>query len=189
MPFLLCCKESSPVVINNFFFFFIQGPLQMSGPIKHNTTGLWVKKKKNTAQRAEEKSGLMNIHVAIGLGVRCLRELWAVAKWFVWQETAKKKKKSKQSFSFLPLQFPKCQCHRLKGYGSVCPQVTPKIPTSTPFPLLFFPSVSTFWQKSVVCEVVLSRMANKQSHLRTGQSTLQHFKHLFQLTACLTSAG
>lgn len=27
------------------FFFFIQGPFQMSGPIKHNTTGLWVEKK------------------------------------------------------------------------------------------------------------------------------------------------
>lgn len=37
-----------------FFFFFIQGPFQMSGPIKHNTTGLWVEKKK-TAQGREEK--------------------------------------------------------------------------------------------------------------------------------------
>lgn len=46
MPFLLCCEESSPVVINNFlFFFFIQGPFQISGPIKHNTTGLWMEKK------------------------------------------------------------------------------------------------------------------------------------------------
>lgn len=45
MPFLLCCKEGSPVVINKFFFLFTQGPFQMSGPIKHNTTGLWVGKK------------------------------------------------------------------------------------------------------------------------------------------------
>lgn len=60
---------------------------------------------------------------------------------------------------------------------------------SSPPPPPFFFSVSKFGQKSFLCEVVLSRMANKQSHLRTGYSTLQHFRHLFQLTACLTSAG
>lgn len=53
----------------------------MSGPIKHNTTGLWVEegkgnKKKNPpanpAQRAEKKSELiMNIHVAAGLNDCC----------------------------------------------------------------------------------------------------------------------
>ena len=32
-------------------------------------------------------------------------------------------------------------------------------------------------------------MANKQSHLSTGQGPLQHFIHLFQFAACLTSAG
>lgn len=35
-------------------FFLIQGPFQMSGPLKYNTTGLWTEK--NTAQRAEKKS-------------------------------------------------------------------------------------------------------------------------------------
>ena len=75
------------------------------------------------------------------------------------------------------------------GQGSVCPQVTPKTTKSNshlPPPLL---SVSRFSQKSFLCEVVLSKMANKQSHLSTGQSTLQHFRHLFHFTACLTSAG
>lgn len=59
----------------------------MSGPIKHNTTGLWVeegrkekKRKKKTqqhpAQRAEKKSELiMNIHVAGGLNDCCLAGL------------------------------------------------------------------------------------------------------------------
>lgn len=58
-------------------------------------------------------------------------------------------------------------------------------------PVYFFPSVSKFVQKSIffLCEVMLSRMANKQSHRCTGQSTLQHFRSLFQLAACLTSAG
>lgn len=73
------------------------------------------------------------------------------------------------------------------GQSSVCPQV-PK----PQLQLLFFTpflSVSKFRQKSFLCEVVLSRMANKQSHLSAGRAPLQHFRHLFQFTACLTSAG
>lgn len=63
----------------------------MSGPIKHNTTGLWVKKKPHPAQRAEKKSELiMNIHAAGGLNDCCFTGLWAVAKQFVRKEMAEK---------------------------------------------------------------------------------------------------
>lgn len=47
----------------------------MSGPIKHNTTGLWVGGggEKKTAQRAEKKSGLiMHIHVVGRFNDCCL---------------------------------------------------------------------------------------------------------------------
>lgn len=186
MPFLLCCKESSPVVINNFFFLYSRTFTNVRANQTQHDRSLG-EKEKNTAQRAEKKSGLMNIHVAIGLGVRCLRELWAVAKWFVWQETAKKKKK--KSFFFSPLTISKMSMSQTRRVWLCVPTSDSQNPNFNSFSSPFFPSVSKFWQKSVVCEVVLSRMANKQSHLRTGQSTLQHFKHLFQLTACLTSAG
>lgn len=56
----------------------------MSGPIKHNTTGLWVeegreekKNQQHPAQRAEKKSELiMNIHVAGGLNDCCFTSGW-----------------------------------------------------------------------------------------------------------------
>lgn len=69
----------------------------------------------------------------------------------------------------------------------------PRVPTSdsqnpsiNSFLLLFCQQV---WAGKFACKVVLSRMANKQSHCCTGWRTLQHFRHLFHLTACLTSAG
>lgn len=69
----------------------------MSGPIKHNTTGLWVeegrekrkkgekktkqKKQRHPAQRAEKKSELvMNIHVAGGLNDCCFTGLQSGGK-------------------------------------------------------------------------------------------------------------
>ena len=75
------------------------------------------------------------------------------------------------------------------GQSFVCPRVTPKSPTPSLFFFYPFLSISKFEQKSYLCEVVLSRMAAKQSHLATVHSPLQHFRHLFQFTACLTSAG
>lgn len=61
------------------------------------------------------------------------------------------------------------------------------------------PNINSFFFLLLICQqiragkfvgkVVLSRMANKQSHHCAGWSTLQHFRHLFHLTACLTSAG
>ena len=124
----------------------------MSGPIKHNTTGLWVEKK-NTAQRAEQRSGLvLNIHVVGGLNDCCLRELWAMAKQFVWQETAEKVRGFFFHLiflnSFLSLTISKCQCHGpTMGRGSVCPQVTLKKPNFNSFFIPSFFPVSKFWQK------------------------------------------
>jgi len=65
--FFSCHKQ-----LSFFFFLFIQGPFQMSGPIKHNKTGLLVEKR-NTAQRAEKKNRLiMHIHVAGRFNDCCL---------------------------------------------------------------------------------------------------------------------
>lgn len=56
------------------------------------------------------------------------------------------------------------------------------------FPLLLL-ICQQIWAGKFVGKVVLSRTANKQSHHCAGWSPLQHFRHLFHLTACLTSAG
>lgn len=115
----------------------------MSGPIKHNTTGLWVKKK-HPAQRAEKKSELiMNIHAAGGLNDCCFTGLWAVAKQFVRKEMAEKVSLL-STFSHPPPEISKHRSQINNGQGSVCPQVTRKIPTST----LFFPLLFIFFPLS-----------------------------------------
>lgn len=97
--------------------------------------------KRNTAQRAEKKSGLiMNIHVVGGLSDCCLKELWAVAN-----SLSGKRQIKKVSF-FFPHNFQMSMSENHNSQGSVCPQVTPKIPTSTLFFRFFF--VSKFGQES-----------------------------------------
>lgn len=145
----------------------------MSGPIKHNTTGLWVEKN-NTAQRAEQRSGLvLNIHVVGGLNDCCLRELWAMAKQFVWQETAEKVRVFFIFLnSFLSLTISKCQCHRpTMGRGSVCPQVTLKIPTST----LFYPPL--FPCQQILAKKKFSLQSGAQQNGKQTEPFLHWLEH------------
>lgn len=194
MPLLLRCEESSPVVINNFFFFLYSRTFSnvRANQTQHDRS--LGEKKKHPAQRAEKKSELiMNIHAAGGLNDCCFTGLWAVAKQFVRKEMAEKVS-FLSTFSHPPLKFPNINVTDQQWTGLCVPTSDSQNPNSNSFfftPVYFFPSVSEFVQKSFffLCEVMLSRMANKQSHRCTGQSTLQHFRSLFQLAACLTSAG
>lgn len=94
----------------------------------------------------------------------------------------------RQPFLSPPHPFQMSMSEQHNGQGPACPRVTPEIPTSTLFPPLLL-ICQHIWAGKFVGKVVLSRMANKQSHHRAGWSMLQHFRHLFHLTACLTSAG
>lgn len=150
----------------------------MSGPIKHSTTGLGVG---NKIQLRGQRRGVMNIHVVGGLNGCCLKELWPA-------ENSLDIKR--QLFLSPPHPFQMSMSKQHNGQGLVCPRVTPKIPTSTLFFFFFLLLIcQQIWAGKFVGKVVLSRMANKQSHHCAGWSTLQHFRHLFHLTACLTSAG
>lgn len=59
-------------------------------------------------------------------------------------------------------------------------------PPPPPFLLLICQQI---WAGKFAGKVVLSRTATKQRHGCAGRSALQRFRHLFHLTACLTSAG
>lgn len=161
MPFLLCCKESSLVVINNLFSPFIHRPFQMSGPIKHSTTGLWVKKR-NTAQRAEKKSGLiMNIHVVGGLNDCCLKELWAVAN-----SLSGKRQMKKKSKLFFFLTTSKCQCQRTTTRKALCAHKwLPKSQHRLFFSCFF---LSANLGRKVSLRSGAQQNGNKQSHRCTG---------------------
>ena len=147
--------------------------------------------RKNTAQGAEKKSGLiLHIHVVGRFNDCRLQELWAAARKKIgWQETAENKKCAFNCF--LSLTMSKCQGHRPTMAKALCAHNDSQNPNS-----LVLPSSSSFslsadlGRKSFLCEVVLSRMANThtQSSLHAGKGSLQHFRHLFQFTTCLTSA-
>lgn len=155
MPFLLCCKESSLVVINNLFSPFIHRPFQMSGPIKHSTTGLWVKKR-NTAQRAEKKSGLiMNIHVVGGLNDCCLKELWAVAN-----SLSGKRQMKKKSTLFFFSQLPNVNVREPQHARLCVPTSDSQNPNIDSFFPVFF--CQQIWAGKFLYEVVLSRMATNR---------------------------
>lgn len=107
----------------------------MSGPIKHSTTGLWVGGKKKTTRG--QRRGVMNIHVVGGLNGCCLKELWPLANSL----------DIKRQLLFVsPHHFQMSMSEPHNGQGPVCPQVTPKIPTST---LFSFYSVSRFGLESL----------------------------------------
>lgn len=147
----------------------------MSGPIKHSTTGLGVG---NKIQLRGQRRGVMNIHVVGGLSGCCLKELWPA-------ENSLDIKR--QLFFLSPLTLSKCQCQsHTMGKASCAHEWLPKSQHQLFFFLLICQQI---WAGKFVGKVVLSRKANKQSHHCTGWSTLQHFRHLFHLTACLTSAG
>lgn len=119
----------------------------------------------------------MNIHVVRGLNGCCLKELWPVANSLDIK---------REVFFCLPSPFPNVNVRATQWARPRVPTSDSQNPNINSFLLLFCQQV---WAGKFACKVVLSRMANKQSHCCTGWRTLQHFRHLFHLTACLTSAG
>lgn len=146
----------------------------MSGPIKHSTTGLWVGGKKYNSG-AEKRS----YEYSCGWRAQWLLSKRTVTsgKQFGYQETA---------FFCLPSPFPNVNVRARQWARPRVPTSDSQNPNINSFLLLFCQQV---WAGKFACKVVLSRMANKQSYCCTGWRTLQHFRHLFHLTACLTSAG
>lgn len=155
----------------------------MSGPIKHNTTGLWVEKK--IQLRGQRRKRTYHAY-SCRRKVQWLLSLRIVSSGKKGLSVKRQLKKSKLlTLSTPSTTMSKCQCQRATMAKALCAPMSDFQNPNSIFFFVPFLLVSKFGQKSFLCEVVLSRMANKQSHLSTGQGPLQHFRHLFQFTACL----
>lgn len=151
----------------------------MSGPIKHSTTGLWVGGGDTTRG---QRRRVMNIHVVGGLNGCCLKELWPVAN------SLDIKRQLFFPFFFLsPLTISKCQCQRHTMGKAPCAH---KWHPKSQHQLFFsFYSVSRFGLQSLPAKWCSAEWRINRAIAALAGRTLQHFRHLFHLTACLTSAG
>lgn len=129
----------------------------MSGPIKHSTTGLWVGGGKYNSG-AEKKS----------YEYSCGRR----AQWLLCKRTVTSGTTvwiSRDSFFCLffclPSQFPNVNVRATQWARPCVPTSDTQNPNINSFLLLFCQQV---WAGKFACKVVLSRMANKQSHCCTG---------------------
>lgn len=140
MPFLLCCKESSPVVINNFFSLF-KDLFKCQG--QSNTTRQVSGWKKIKLRGQRRRADLSCIFMWLEGSMTAVSEN---CEW--WQNSLYGKrqlKKVSSSFFFFnfssPHHFQMSMSQTHNGQASVCPQVTPKTPTST----LFFSLSQQIW--------------------------------------------
>lgn len=137
MPFLLCCKESSPVVINNFLFFFFfsfKDLFKCQG--QSNTTRQvsgWRKKIQLRGQR--RRADLSCIFMWLEGSMTAVSENCEL-----WQNSLCGRRQLKKVRFSPPHHFKMSMSQTHNGQSSVCPQVTPKIPTPTLFSPLSLPS-------------------------------------------------
>lgn len=176
MPLLLRCEESSPVVINNFFFFLYSRTFSnvRANQTQHDRS---LGEKKNPSSSEGRKEEWTYHEYSCG---------WR-AQWLLFHRTVSsgktvckkrdgwKGKLFKHFFPVPPWNFQTLMSQINNGQGSVCPQVTRKIPTPTLFftPVYFFPPVSKFVQKSIFFSV----WSDAQQNGKQTEPSLHRPKH------------
>lgn len=110
----------------------------MSGPIKHNTTGLWVKKKTSSSEGRKEEWTYHEYSCGWRAQWLLFHRTVSSGKTFCKKRDGWKGKLFKHFFHPPPWNFQTLMSQINNGQGSVCPQVTRKNPNFNSFFSLLF---------------------------------------------------